>query len=141
MTDAESALEQLKQGNYRFVDGTPLGTGRDVGRARELAGGQQPFAAILCCADSRVPPEIIFDTGLGDLFVVRVAGNIANPSTIASFEFAVAQLGVRLIVVMGHQNCFRGSPVPYPSTRIAFRRHTLGIQAVSRRQPCLRLCR
>jgi len=103
--DAGNALEQLKQGNYRFVNNSPIAAGRDVARARELAGGQQPFAAILCCADSRVPPELIFDTGIGDLFVVRVAGNVANASSIGSIEFAVAELGVRLVVVMGHQSC------------------------------------
>jgi carbonic anhydrase len=102
---AQDALEQLKQGNYRFVDGTMLGAGRDVKRARELAGAQQPFAVVLTCADSRVVPEFIFDTGIGDLFVVRVGGNIANPSTIASIEFAVAMVGVKLVVVMAHQNC------------------------------------
>ena len=70
-----------------------------------LAKSQDPFAAILCCADSRVVPEIAFDAGLGELFVIRVAGNVANKATIASMEFAVAHLGTKLIVIMAHGNC------------------------------------
>jgi carbonic anhydrase len=71
----------------------------------ELTKGQHPFAIILTCSDSRIPTEVIFDTGFGDLFVVRVAGAVANPSSIASVEFAIAHLGTKLVVVMGHQNC------------------------------------
>ena len=74
-------------------------------RRAELVGGQSPFAVILACSDSRVPVELIFDQGLGDLFVIRVAGNIVAPSQIGSVEFAAAQLGTRLVVVLGHSNC------------------------------------
>ena len=102
---AEEARTRLRQGNKRFLDGTLEGAGRDEARRRLLADSQQPFAVILCCADSRVVPEITFDTGIGELFVVRVAGNVANRSTIASIEFATAKLGTKLIVVMGHENC------------------------------------
>jgi carbonic anhydrase len=102
---AGEALERLKKGNERFRKGRPEGPGRDDSRRRELIEGQSPFAAILGCSDSRVPPSAVFDTGLGDLFVIRVAGNVANTSSIASIEYAVAHLGTKLIVVMGHQSC------------------------------------
>ncbi|MGC1387276.1 MAG: carbonic anhydrase [Steroidobacteraceae bacterium] len=100
------ALARLRDGNRRFVadvrskDALPS-------RARriELAAGQEPFAAILGCSDSRVPVEIVFDQGLGDLFVIRVAGNIVAPSQIGSVEFAAEQFGTRLVVVLGHSNC------------------------------------
>jgi len=82
-----------------------MGAGRDASRRRELAGGQSPFAIILTCSDSRVIPELAFDTGLGELFLARVAGNVANTSSIASIEYAVANLGSKLIVVMAHESC------------------------------------
>ena len=104
-TTAERALELLKQGNARFVSGHTDGRGRDVSRTRELVTVQHPYAVVLCCSDSRVVPELLFDTGLGDLFVIRVAGNVVNESTIASLELAVTFVDARLIVVMGHQNC------------------------------------
>ena len=104
-TTADQALELLNQGNQRFCDGRMTGAGRDHARRVELTAGQQPFAAILGCADSRVSPEIAFDTGLGELFVVRVAGNVASASSIASIEYALAVLGVRLVVVMAHTSC------------------------------------
>ena len=103
--NADESLEQLKQGNERFRTGRSVGAGRDGSRREELINHQHPFAIILSCSDSRVPTAIVFDTGLGDLFVVRVAGNVANPSSIASIEYAVAHLGPKLIVVMAHQNC------------------------------------
>jgi carbonic anhydrase len=103
---AKKALELLSEGNRRFVSNI---TSRDTleSRARriELADGQQPFAAILGCSDSRVPVEIVFDQGLGDLFVIRVAGNIVAPSQIGSVEFAAEQFGTRLVVVLGHSKC------------------------------------
>src|ERR1700683_3347495 len=103
---AREALALLQDGNRRFVSDI---SSRDTfeGRARrlELAAGQEPFAAILGCSDSRVPVEIVFDQGLGDLFVIRVAGNIVAPSLIGSVEFAAEQFGTRLVVVLGHTQC------------------------------------
>ena len=102
---ADEALERLKQGNERFRNGMSDGAGRAGSYLDGLADRQTPFAVILSCSDSRVPPEILFDTSLGDLFVVRVAGNVANTSSIASVEYAVAQIGTKLVVVMGHEDC------------------------------------
>ena len=98
-------LELLKIGNNNFVNDNLKNEFQDSLRRNEVVNGQNPFAVILTCSDSRVVPELIFDTGLGELFVIRVAGNIANPSSIASIEYAVAHLNVNLIVVLGHQNC------------------------------------
>ena len=102
---AEQALEQLKKGNERFV--ADRLTAKDFGadRRRELAKGQHPFAIVLTCADSRVGPEFIFNQGLGDLFVLRVAGNIADPFVLGSMEYAVEHLHVPLIVILGHTRC------------------------------------
>jgi carbonic anhydrase len=99
------ALSRLKEGNARYARGNLQHPGQTTHRRAELAGTQRPFAIILSCSDSRVPPEIVFDQGLGDLFVVRVAGNVINDEGLGSIEFAVDQLGSRLIVVLGHQNC------------------------------------
>jgi len=104
MKTAQDALEQLKQGNQRFIEDRRDGV-IDNARLTEIASGQHPFAVILGCADSRVPAELIFDQGLGDLFVIRVAGNIAAPSQIGSVEYAAAELGTRLVVVLGHTSC------------------------------------
>jgi len=103
----QSSLERLKKGSERFVNGaTSIDSMPNAFVRSTLAQhGQRPFAAILGCADSRVPSEMIFDCGLGDLFVVRVAGNVVAPSLIASLEFAVSALDVPLIVVMGHSKC------------------------------------
>jgi carbonic anhydrase len=98
-------LNRLKEGNQRFCQDQIIGDKQDSKRRREIVDGQNPFAIILSCADSRVVPELIFDTGLGELFVVRVAGNIANTSTVASIEYAVAFLNIQVIVVLGHENC------------------------------------
>ena len=98
-------IDRLKAGNKRFVSDTLEHQMQDSSRRGEVTGGQSPYAIILSCADSRVVPELAFDTGLGELFVVRVAGNIANTSSIASMEYAVAHLGTQLIVVLGHQSC------------------------------------
>ena len=96
----------LRAGNSRFVaDVRSRGTLPSRARRIELAAGQEPFAAILGCSDSRVPVEIVFDQGLGDLFVIRVAGNIVAPSQIGSVEFAAEQFGTRLVVVLGHSRC------------------------------------
>jgi len=98
------ALQRLKAGNRRYINGNMHA--HDLGAEREtLAGGQNPFAGILSCADSRVAPEYIFDSGLGDLFTVRVAGNFAEEDGIASFEYAVKFLGTTLLVVLGHEKC------------------------------------
>lgn len=102
---AAAALKILKDGNKRFASDKPTHERQDSGRRGELTAGQAPFAIILSCADSRVIPELAFDTGLGEIFVIRVAGNIANTSTIASIEYAVAHLGTKLIVVLGHESC------------------------------------
>jgi carbonic anhydrase len=106
MIPAQEALALLQEGNRRFVSDD---SNRDAitGRARrlELAASQAPFAAILGCSDSRVPVEIVFDQGLGDLFVIRVAGNIVAPSLIGSVEFAAENFGTRLVVVLGHTKC------------------------------------
>lgn len=105
MISARESLERLREGNLRFISdlrsGGPMGAQRRI----ELAGGQEPFAAILGCSDSRVPVEIIFDQGLGDLFVIRVAGNVVAPSQIGSVEFAAERFGTRLVVVLGHSRC------------------------------------
>jgi carbonic anhydrase len=106
MISPADALQRLRDGNRRFVAGE-RGDANSVSEARraELVGGQNPFAAIVACSDSRVPVELLFDQGLGDLFVIRVAGNIVAPSQIGSVEFAAAKLGTRLVVVLGHSNC------------------------------------
>jgi carbonic anhydrase len=101
-----AALARLKAGNRRFVEGRERAPRRKTPRRIQVAEGQKPFAAILTCADSRVPPEIIFDQGLGDLFVVRVAGNTASdPLVIGSLEYAAAVLGSILFFVLGHTEC------------------------------------
>ena len=99
------ALQRLMNGNLRFVANYLQSPGQHPERREQVAEGQHPFAAILCCADSRVPPEIVFDQGLGDLFVVRVAGNVADDEIIGSLEYAVEHLGVKLIMVLGHERC------------------------------------
>ena len=101
----KDVLQRLKDGNARFVADKLDGKLQDSSRRQSLTGGQEPYAIILSCADSRVVPELAFDTGLGELFVVRVAGNIANSSSIASIEYAVANCGSKVIVVLGHQAC------------------------------------
>jgi carbonic anhydrase len=106
MITAIEALERLQVGNQRFVaEGTSHSAPIDKMRRNELLAGQEPFAIILGCSDSRVPAEIVFDQGLGDLFVIRVAGNIVAPSLIGSIEYAADQFGTRLVVVMGHTMC------------------------------------
>ena len=101
----EKALDRLKAGNQNFKTDKLDGNLQNSSRREELVGGQHPFAIILSCADSRVVPELAFDTGMGEVFVIRVAGNTANASSIASIEYAVAHLGVNLIIVLGHESC------------------------------------
>ncbi len=106
MIPAKDALEKLREGNRRFVSGKPQYDAHNSPQRRgELVAGQKPFAIILGCSDSRVPAEVIFDQGLGDLFVVRVAGNIVGPTLEGSVEFAASQFGTRLVVVLGHSCC------------------------------------
>jgi carbonic anhydrase len=106
MIGARQALEQLRAGNARFSAHARSSHAFDTEARRvELASGQEPCAIILGCSDSRVPAEIIFDQGLGELFVIRVAGNIVAPSQVGSVEFAAAKFGTRLVIVLGHSQC------------------------------------
>lgn len=106
MISAQEALERLREGNRRFVGGVrSVDNHVNPARRAELADGQEPFAIVLGCSDSRVPAELVFDQGLGDLFVIRVAGNIVAPSQIGSVEFAVERFGTPLVVVLGHSRC------------------------------------
>lgn len=106
MIPHDEALTRLREGNRRFVQNLPSENGLDdPSRRQKLALGQEPFAVILCCSDSRVPAEFIFDQGLGDLFVIRVAGNIVAPSQVGSIEYGTAITRAGLVVVMGHTKC------------------------------------
>lgn len=106
MISASAALRELRNGNRRFAAGD-VGAVSLASRAHQVgqSGGQNPFAIILACSDSRVPVELVFDQGFGDLFVIRVAGNVVAPSQIGSIEYAVNQFGTQLVVVLGHSNC------------------------------------
>ena len=114
----DAALKQLMDGNQRFVDKKRQSPHQDLPRLLEVAIAQKPFAAILGCADSRFPSEIIFDQGLGDLFVCRVAGNVTTPEEIGSLEFGTLVLGAKVLVVVGHKRCgaveatIKGAQVP-----------------------------
>lgn len=105
MTSAIEALDRLREGNRRYVSEQHRQRRPGQTRRDELVEGQAPFAIILGCSDSRVPAEIVFDQGLGDLFVIRVAGNVVAPSQIGSVEFAAERFGTRLVVVLGHSAC------------------------------------
>jgi carbonic anhydrase len=106
MISAREALERLRRGNRRFASDKPSGdTLTNQRRRSEVAAAQEPFAIVLGCSDSRVPAEIVFDQGLGDLFVIRVAGNIVASSQVGSVEFAAGRYGTRLVVVLGHSQC------------------------------------
>jgi carbonic anhydrase len=103
---AEQARQRLVEGNQRYVKGSMKACGASSPEARsKLASGQKPYAIVLSCSDSRVPPEMVFDEGLGELFVVRVAGNVADPVVLGSIEYAAEHLGSPLIVVLGHERC------------------------------------
>jgi carbonic anhydrase len=104
-TSPADALKLLLEGNQRFTDGKPLRPNQDATRRAALVGGQQPFAAILSCSDSRTAPEIIFDRGLGDLFTIRNAGNVPGPLAMESLLYTTAHLGTPLILVLGHTKC------------------------------------
>lgn len=114
----DAALRRLLEGNKRFVAGKRQSPHQSQLRLQETATAQYPFAAILGCSDSRVPAEIVFDQGLGDLFVVRLAGNVISPTAVGSLEFTTAVLGSQLIVVLGHERCgavtaaVKGDPLP-----------------------------
>ena len=99
------ALQLLLDGNERFVAGKPEHPNQTPERRAEVAKGQHPFAAVLACSDSRTPPEVIFDRGLGDIFTVRVAGNVADKVVIESLDYSVKHLGVRVVMVLGHRRC------------------------------------
>jgi carbonic anhydrase len=101
----DAALTKLLQGNQRYMRHKEQHPDESVAHRKELITGQHPFAVILSCADSRVPPELVFDEGLGDLFVIRVAGNIVDDAVLGSIEYAVEHLGTKLILVMGHEKC------------------------------------
>ncbi|HXD76018.1 MAG TPA: carbonic anhydrase [Vicinamibacterales bacterium] len=105
MIDAAEALTRLRDGNARFIAGQLTDQALSKREMKALATDQAPFAIILGCSDSRVPAELVFDQGFGDLFVIRVAGNIVAPSQVGSVEFAAAKFGTKLVVVMGHQSC------------------------------------
>lgn len=114
----KAALELLYAGNKRFAAGKPEAPHRDLERLKEIAPAQAPFAAFLGCADSRVPIEILFDQGFGDLFVTRIAGNVTTPECLGSLEFGTKMLGAKVLYVLGHTNCgavaaaVKGDPVP-----------------------------
>jgi carbonic anhydrase len=101
----EEALQKLKDGNKRFVEGKSVRPRQDQSTIKELSKGQKPFAIIVGCSDSRVPSEIVFDQGLGDLFIVRTAGQVSAAASFGSIEFADRVLGAKLIVVLGHTSC------------------------------------
>jgi len=102
---ADSAIIKLKEGNERFIKGKTLHPNQDFKRIKEVASGQKPFAVIVGCSDSRVPNEIIFDQGIGDLFIIRTAGQVSSYASWGSVEFGNAVLGAKLIVVLGHTSC------------------------------------
>lgn len=105
MPAPDTALQRLLDGNARFVAGKPAHAHEDAARRAEIARGQAPFAIVLACADSRVAPEILFDQGLGDIFVVRVAGNVLDNVVLGSIEYAAEHIGSPLVVVLGHEKC------------------------------------
>lgn len=116
--DPDSALKRMLEGNKRFMQGKQQNPDRTRLRLQETAKTQYPFASMLSCSDSRVPAEIVFDQGLGDLFVVRLAGNVLSPTAIGSLEFATSILGSQLIMILGHERCgavsaaVKGDPLP-----------------------------
>ncbi len=103
--DADQALQELMSGNKRYVEGKTTALNESTAHRSEVAKGQHPFAVIVGCSDSRVPPEMVFDQGLGDLFVVRVAGNIVDDDALGSIEFAAEEFKLPLVLVLGHERC------------------------------------
>lgn len=104
-TYPDDPLERLLEGNQRFYNFHPVHPDEDIDRLRKASEGQHPIAAVICCSDSRLSPELIFDQGMGDLFVIRTAGNIISGVELGSVEYAVEHLGAKLVVVMGHESC------------------------------------
>lgn len=102
---ADQALQKLMDGNARFVSGNAIHPDQSAERRAEVVSGQHPFAILVGCSDSRVPPEIVFDQGIGDIFVIRSAGEVMDNATLASIEYGAEHLGVPLVVVMGHDGC------------------------------------
>ena len=98
-------LEKLKVGNHRFVKGNPIHPDETLKRIRELKKGQHPFAVVVSCSDSRIPPELIFDQGLGNIFTIRTAGNVIGDYELGSIEYAVEKFHCNLVIVLGHENC------------------------------------
>lgn len=105
VTHQRDALATLLEGNRRFMEGHPIHPDQTLERIRQLKKGQHPFAVVVSCSDSRVPPELIFDQGLGDIFSIRTAGNVIGDYELGSIEYAVEHLGCRLVVVLGHKSC------------------------------------
>lgn len=105
VADPNHALERLIEGNQRYMMGKSTDLNESAGRRAEVAQGQKPFATIFSCVDSRVPPELVFDRGLGDLFVIRTAGHVVDDAALGSMQFGVAELAIPLLVVMGHEKC------------------------------------
>lgn len=105
ITNADEALQRLLEGNQRYVDNKSVDLNESRSRRIELASGQNPFATIFSCVDSRVPPELVFDRGLGDLFVIRTAGHVIDNAVLGSLEFGVAELKIPLLLVLGHEKC------------------------------------
>lgn len=103
--EGNAPLDKLVQGNQRFANGTPSHYHDSIERRGEIAKGQHPFAVVVGCSDSRVPPELVFDQGLGDLFVIRTAGEVLGDGALGSIEYAVEHLGCELVVVLGHERC------------------------------------
>ncbi len=135
--EPEAAWKILMEGNQHFVAGQPSHPNQDANRRAESSLEQRPFAAILGCADSRVAPEILFDQGLGDLFVVRVAGNTPDDFLMGSLEYAVAHLGIQLIVVLGHEEC---GAVQASLLRKTYPGHIESILNAIRQAPPLQTC-
>ncbi len=105
MTNADEALQKLMEGNERYVANKSTDLNKSQSRRVELANGQSPFATIFSCVNSRVPPELVFDRGLGDLFVIRTAGHVIDHAVLGSLEFGVAELKIPLLMVLGHEKC------------------------------------
>ncbi len=104
-SEIDGALQTLLDGNKRFAAMKQTHPNQDKNRRNEVVGGQKPFAVIVGCSDSRIPPEILFDQGIGDLFIIRLAGNIIDDTALGSIEYAVDHLGTRLVIVLGHSGC------------------------------------
>lgn len=137
MASPEDAIAALKDGNARFFSGQATRPEADANQRRAQIMGQSPFAAVLACSDSRVPVEIVFDQGLGDLFVVRVAGNVVGEAGLGSLEYATEHLGVRLLVVLGHEGCGAVAAALLPEEQLAREPENLR-RLIARIQPCVR---